>query len=595
MEKENKYMLEVKEGKVNFIQSEEGALQPKLIPDPNIILNVNGKTLEEEVPVSPQDQIEIQFKEEVLSPAAAKITLSQDKMSAFLQIEPSSVKTFQLIDLAPSANLYLMTKELTHNENPLTKEEIMEQLKKHKVSYGIMEEAIDKVLEELPSQPTEIARGKPARPGKDARVEYLFKQEFQTAPSITPDGKVDYREILKIPYVKQGDTLVKKTPAREGEPGISVTGQELGIKPPRDIILKASKTTRLNSSERELRAVISGYPLVEEKGNAVIAHVSNIFTHTGDVDLSTGNLRFQGDIQIEGNVFEGMAIIAGGTVNISGDVNSAAVQSGNHLTVLHNVINSTLMAGGAEAILMQLQPVAHNLEENIKNLTVMVEALKKHPKFKGKELKGIALLKLIRALTQTKAPYIVEEVKKFSQLENQLSRHALSFNLPEELLQSIHKLANDLKLLFDSTSEKIVDCQILLTMLDYLQQSIKKHPAPESDISVGYTLKSCLETSGNIHITGQGCFQSEVIAGGEIQVAGILRGGSLMSGKNVFVKEVGSTAGVKSHISVPADCKINLNNVHENTYVTIGKQNYKFNMFQTNIEAYLYQGKVRLR
>jgi len=265
MEKENKYMLEVKEGKVNFIQSEEGALQPKLIPDPNIILNVNGKTLEEEVPVSPQDQIEIQFKEEVLSPAAAKITLSQDKMSAFLQIEPSSVKTFQLIDLAPSANLYLMTKELTHNENPLTKEEIMEQLKKHKVSYGIMEEAIDKVLEELPSQPTEIARGKPARPGKDARVEYLFRQEFQTAPSITPDGKVDYREILKIPYVKQGDTLVKKTPTREGEPGISVTGQELGIKPPRDIILKASKTTRLNSSERELRAVISGTPWLKKR------------------------------------------------------------------------------------------------------------------------------------------------------------------------------------------------------------------------------------------------------------------------------------------------------------------------------------------
>ncbi|PKM80790.1 MAG: hypothetical protein CVU88_04395 [Firmicutes bacterium HGW-Firmicutes-13] len=598
MEKQNiKFKVGIIKGKIVFSEPEESENLPAVVPDPNIIFRVNGNEVTEKIFLNYEDIVELEPGEEIISSANFSISLSRDKLCAYLKVEPTLKKTFALYDQEPGDVLFILSREETVKEKEITREQVLQELKKQKISFGILEYNIDAALDTFPEEPVEIARGKPSKPGTDASVQIFFKQEFQTAPSINREGKVDYREILKIPYVEPGTTLAVKTPAVQGEPGITVTGEEVPVKTPRDIFMKADKTARLNTSgtEVKVKAVASGYPIVENKGNTYLFKVSNAYNHRGNVDLSTGNLRFQGDINIEGSVCEGMTVLAGGSIQINGDVNSAAVQSGEHLSVHKNVINSILRAGGIETLLLQMLPVIDSLKENICTLISTLEALKKHPKFKDKDLRGTVLLKLIRTLTKTKYPEIIEEVRAFKRLTSELSEHSLSFNLPPELLDSISRLGSDMSVLFDSNSEDFKDCEIMLTLLTYIKDDIKKIPVSESNITLDYSLNSRLETSGNVHITGQGSYQSKITAGGEIQVSGIVRGGSLQAGKDVHIKQIGSTAGIISHVKIPAKSKIHLKEVYENTCLTIGKLNYRFTMYQTNIEAYQKKGDIFLR
>lgn len=589
-----KFKIGIVEGKIVFTKPVESENLPAIVPDSNIILRVNGNEISEKTSINYDDVVELEPREEIISKGSFSVSLSKDKLSAYLKIEPPLKKTFSVYDQKLDDLLIILSREESVKEKVITRDQVFQELKNKNICYGIMESVIDNALDTFPQEPVEIARGKPPTPGTDADIQIHFKQEFQTAPSITPEGKVDYREILKIPYVEPGTTLAIKTPAAKGEPGISVTGEEIPAKLPRDIVIKTDKTVRLNSTGTEVKAVVSGYPVVKSKKLIYQFKVFSSFQHQGDVNLSTGNLRFNGSINIHGNICEGMAILAGGNITVNGNVNSAAVQSGGHLTVLKSVINSTLRGGGIETLVLQYVPIIEPLQKNISALLSTIESLKKHPKFKGKELKGPLLLKLIRTLTQAKFVDIIKEVKAFKNLTDELKEHSLSFNLPPELLDSIFKLADDMSALFDSNSEDYKDCSIILTLLNYVREDINKIQVSESDITIDYSLNSLLQTSGNVHITGQGSYQSKISAGGEINVSGIVRGGTLWAGKDIKINQIGSTAGVVTHVKVPSNYKIFFNEVYENTWITIGKLNYRFNMYQTNIGAYQDKGKINL-
>ncbi len=598
MEKKDNYIYKigVADGKVFFSHQQEGEALPSLFPDPNIILRVNDSEITDETFVKPEDKIEIEPREEIISPANFKITLSDDKLTAYLEVDPAIKKTFYLLDQDPEEKLYLRTQVENIEDCNLTEEDILNELKKKNITHGIMNEAIVKALETPPGEgePVEIARGTPPQPSKDASVEYYFKQEFQTAPSINPEGNVNYREILKIPYVEMGDILLKKSPAVEGKAGTTVTGKTLKLKPPKDYVIHTNKTTRLDQTGLIVKAAANGYPVVEEKGKTFTVKVSSSFTHQDNVDLSTGNLRFQGDIIIKGSISEGMSVMAGGNVEISGDVNSAAVQSGGHIIAFNSVIASTLRAGGAEALLTEFSPVIDSLIKNISNLKAMVESLKHHPKFKNKNLKGSELLKLIRMLTNTKFPDIAKDVKSFDNLTKQLLDHSLSFDLPQQLLDSIGNIRHEMIQLFSSDNDIFTELEVIITLLDYIRDEINKIPVPESNITANYSLNSRIETSGNIYIDGQGCYQTMIKAGGEVHVSGIVRGGSIQAGKDIFINKIGSEAGAAIHVAVPSKHKIHMKEVHENVTIAIGKQQYRFTMSRTNVEAHYSDGQIQL-
>ena len=56
--------------------------------------------------------------------------------------------------------------------------------------------------------------------------------------------------------------------------------------------------------------------------------ISNVYTVTGDLDVSVGNVRFDGDVYVMGRMRSGLSIIANGNVVIDGHVGNVTIRSG---------------------------------------------------------------------------------------------------------------------------------------------------------------------------------------------------------------------------------------------------------------------------
>ena len=255
------------------------------------------------------------------------------------------------------------------NGMELKKDEIINDLKFKRICYGIHEDVIDSFFKNKKyCTDYVIAEGNPPVEGKDGRLDYLFNTNPNTKPKLRDDGTVDFFNLELISGCKQGDVVARLTPAEHGTPGKDVYGMEI---PPREVYEpKFSYGMNLSVSQDGLE-LISGLngnvSLVDDK-----VFVSNIYT-VNDVDTSTGNIEYDGDVHVAGSVKAGFTVKASGSVDVKGVVEGALVEAGGDIIIARgmngmgrgklvagkNVVakfieNSTVEAGGyvhAEAIL----------------------------------------------------------------------------------------------------------------------------------------------------------------------------------------------------------------------------------------------------
>ena len=76
--------------------------------------------------------------------------------------------------------------------------------------------------------------------------------------------------------------------------------------------------------------------------------VSDVY-EVENVDLSTGNIDFEGSVQVKGNVSSNFVIRAGGNVIISGVVEGAYIEAGGNIIIargMNGMTKGILKAGG---------------------------------------------------------------------------------------------------------------------------------------------------------------------------------------------------------------------------------------------------------
>jgi hypothetical protein len=128
---------------------------------------------------------------------------------------------------------------------------------------------------------------------------------------------------------------MRRTPATAGENGHDVSGRVLKAKPGRDTPFSSLiKGATVDPADANLLcAEISGRPIVGPTGVSVEAVVV-----LPDVDISTGNVDFDGSVNVQGNVGSGMRIRATGDVFIGGSVGAARITAGGKVVVTGGVI-----------------------------------------------------------------------------------------------------------------------------------------------------------------------------------------------------------------------------------------------------------------
>lgn len=182
----------------------------------------------------------------------------------------------------------------------------------------------------------QIAAGKLAINGKDAEIKPLVEsaQSRILRPKKREDGSVDMRDLGDIICVRVGDPLAKKIPLTEGKKGYTVTATLLPPEPGNDIPLVSGEGTAISSSnENILVSEKVGLPKVIANG----MEVDEIYK-IRNVTVATGNINFTGSVIIDGDVNEGMKVIASGDVTIGGFVESAMIEAGGDVTISGGII-----------------------------------------------------------------------------------------------------------------------------------------------------------------------------------------------------------------------------------------------------------------
>lgn len=181
-----------------------------------------------------------------------------------------------------------------------------------------------------------IAKGKPPIKGKDTKIKMLVEsaQSRVLRPQAREDGSVDMRNLGDIICVKVGDPLAQRIPFTLGIKGYTVKGKDLEPVPGEDCQLEIGEGTVLSPKNNNvLISTLVGLPKVIDNGMSVekVYKVNN-------VDVSSGHIKFEGNVIIEGDVKESMKVIASGDITVGGFVESATLEAGGDVIIQKGII-----------------------------------------------------------------------------------------------------------------------------------------------------------------------------------------------------------------------------------------------------------------
>ncbi|SHE39343.1 FapA family protein [Desulforamulus putei] len=546
-------------GKIYVQDPEEGGRKATIITCPEVQILVNGNPVSGISEISQKDRIEaIPFSHN--DPGFVKVHISPDKMSAFLEIKNEYRNTYELIDCAPSPNLVLKArhkKEVIFNE---TRDSLVNLLNKHKVSYGIDLSAIDSIVKDSKDGMILVARGLPPGQSTDDMVELLFEHNAGT-PQEDIKGTIDFKELGTIPSVSVGDTLARKMPGQEGSPGITVTNQLYKAKEPKRISLLAGPGVEIVEDGLRVIATSEGQPKVQKSSNNWFFSIEPVLTIPGDVNVKTGNIRFKGDVIIMGSVDNDMSVSATGNITVQNIITKCKITAGGDVTIKGNIVNAEVVSGGFIVLCNTLKPLLHDLLRNLEDLFISANLMIEKLPPNTKVIFGNVLVLLIEKKFINLNSLLDKISKKIKVLDLKLLG-----NYEHILQKTINRLSGINILQYQTADEFQKTLQDLSNFFYYVDSLVDKR----SVVSIKVALNSVIKSSGDVTVS-QGCFNTHIVADGNVKVGGIVRGGIIQAADDVYIKEIGSQMGTKSLVMVAKDKKIKIDHAFEGVSVQVGK------------------------
>ncbi len=218
------------------------------------------------------------------------------------------------------------------NDKDVSESEIKFVLDNGGIKFGIADAKIKEIVKNpILKEPLLVASGVPPVDGEDAKIEYKLEEGIQERrPLVLDDGTVDYKDVKVFKIVKAGDVLAIKTPPTKGRSGRDVFGNEILAKNGKDVRLIVGKNVSISEDGTKAIADKDGIPLIHDG----ILEVSQLLEIKGDVDYSTGNIDFPGDVEIRGGVSPTFYVKATGSIKIKGVIEAADVSAGGNIECL---------------------------------------------------------------------------------------------------------------------------------------------------------------------------------------------------------------------------------------------------------------------
>lgn len=276
------------------------------------INNYDIKSLHTTV-ISLVEETEVKICEDTVLPVMElmTITISNDRKTAFAKWYPPSV-----------------------NGRLLDNEDIKSNLTREGIKYGIQNTVITEFLRErCYNTNIVIAKGLDAVEGKSAVIKYYFQMDRTLKPKHNDDGSVDFHQLDMISHVNKDQLIAELIPADAGVPGIDVLSNIIRPQKITNKILRHGNNIYLSEDGLKMYAAVAGHvELTDEK-----VFVSNTFEVLADVDTSTGDIIYDGNVHIKGNVRTGFTVRAKGDIIVDGVVEGAELHSEGHIIIKRGI------------------------------------------------------------------------------------------------------------------------------------------------------------------------------------------------------------------------------------------------------------------
>lgn len=185
-----------------------------------------------------------------------------------------------------------------------------------------------------------VAKGKPQIDGQNGAIDYKFSRDSEYKPKLDEEtGVVDFKELGRIKNIQKGEIIAEIKYATQGEPGKDLRGNVIAPYPGKDPKLIIGVGTVLSADKSKLYAAVDGN-IRWDKDRFVVDEVVSIH---GDVDVSTGNIDFLGDVKISGGIAEGF-MVKGRNITVSQNATGATIIATGDVEIRSGAIFTTIEA-----------------------------------------------------------------------------------------------------------------------------------------------------------------------------------------------------------------------------------------------------------
>lgn len=450
-------------------------------------------------------------------------------------------------------------------------------LAEQRLVHGLREAAWDEIMGAKDGKEVVLAEATLPIVGVPSRLQEFIEAE---AAVEVEKGRIDFFA-SKIQLVEEGEVLARKIPGVPGTPGTDVFGRAIPVQHWKDFQLRTKKNAHVSADGLEVLASCSGRPVRFEN---YTYGVDNIYVLNQDVDLATGSIEFPGDVLINGNVQDGLRIIAGGKVEIRGGVSHAEIRGEKGVVVYRPIQGGKIVVGEKHVVRAGLLSRLQELRDE------MNPCLRQTAEFTTSS--NAARLKpgqCLKAIIERNFPDLP---KKAAEVENYVLSHKDEL-ITQDLIVSVRTAKHFLNGLGPLELQSVPFLIRVDKALEQLVENIAIEVPENLRGEVDYIQGTVVECGGDF-ICSKGAYNALVRVDGNVEIQGVCRGGKIFAGGNVSIRELGGSEVSSTFVQITGTKRLKVEYCHPNVVIAVNKEIIRVEEAYKSLVVYREQGKVQM-
>lgn len=211
------------------------------------------------------------------------------------------------------------------------------------------QDLIDRVTQALKRQAAinelQLCKAEEGTPPEEPYLHYIDPEADKIPAGQAGDQDSAVKDMRKsmIKTLKAGVVFCEWRFRKDGTNGRNIFGDTI---PPPDVELPEIQLGEgaAKASEQSFKALIDGLPVVDNENRCV--DVKKHYVTAGDINLTTGNIEFDGAVTVKGQVRDQAVITCTGDLIVEKGVGQATLKAGGNITVADGIVNADVLSRG---------------------------------------------------------------------------------------------------------------------------------------------------------------------------------------------------------------------------------------------------------